>query len=182
MNDTTATSSHYDARSISLHWLTAALVIGLWALGQCIDFFPKGDARVIARSVHIAFGAALGLVLLYRIWWRASAGVHLPPAGSGRLDALAGLTHKALYLLLIATVVLGVANTWVRGDNLFNWFTIPAFDPGNRDLRESVEEWHGLAANILLAVAALHAVAGIVHHVVFKDDVLRRMMPLRSER
>ncbi len=175
--DAAATPTRYDRRSISLHWLSAALVLGLWALGQSIDLFPKGGARIAARSLHLSFGATLALVLAYRIWWRLTAGARLPSAGAGWIDRLASLAHRALYLLLICTVVLGVANTWVRGDTLFNLFTIPEFEPGNRDLRETVEDWHGLSANILLALVSLHAAAGLLHHFVRKDDVLRRMLP-----
>jgi len=169
----------YDRRTLALHWLTAALVIGLWCAGQTIDFFPKGTPRTTVRSLHIVFGALLGLVLAYRIWWRASAGLHLPPAGAGWLDKFASLVHKLLYLLLIATVLLGLTNAWVRGDTLFGLLKIPAFDPGNDELRETIEDWHGLSANILLGVAGLHAAAALVHHFLFKDNVLRRMLPRR---
>lgn len=169
----------YDRRTLALHWLTAALVIGLWCVGQTIDFFPKGAPRTTVRSLHITFGALLGGVLVYRLWWRASGGLRLPPAGTGRLDAVASRVHQLLYLLLIVTVLLGLANTWVRGDTLFNLFKIPAFDPGNAGLRETVEDWHGLSANLLLGAAGLHAAAALLHHAVFKDDVLRRMLPRR---
>lgn len=172
---------HYDSRTIVLHWLTAALVIGLWSLGQTVDWFPKGDARVFARSTHIACGIALAVVLVTRIWWRSTAGRHLPPAGSGAfLDRLATVTHKVIYALLISTVLLGIANTWIRGDNVFNLFTIPSLAPDNKDLQETVEELHGLSANILLGVALFHAAAALLHHYGFKDGVLRRMLPGRT--
>ncbi|CAN5879672.1 cytochrome b [soil metagenome] len=168
---------HYDRRTIALHWLTAALVIGLWSLGQTIDWFAKGDPRVIARSVHITCGVLLAFVLATRLVWRLSGGKRLPAAGAGWLDKVASLTHVLLYLLLITTVALGLANAWIRGDNLFGLLQIPAFDPGNKELRETVEDWHGLAANTLLAVAFFHACAGLFHHLVLKDGVLRRMLP-----
>jgi cytochrome b561 len=176
------TPLRYDRRTIALHWLTAVLVVALWIVGQTIDAFPKGTPRVLARSVHITTGVLLALVLTHRIWWRLSGGTRLPPAGTGRLDAIASLTHRLLYVLLVATVVLGIANAWVRGDNLFTLFTIPAFDPGNRALREQVEELHELAANTVLAVALLHAAAGLLHHYAWRDDVLRRMLPGRRKR
>ena len=167
---------HYDSRTIALHWLAAALVVGLWLLGQGIDWFPKGTPRSLARSTHIALGAVLALVLIRRIWWRLAGGVHLPRAGNGALDAVTTLTHKVLYLLLVGTVLLGLTNAWVRGDTLFMTLKIPAFDPGNASLRESVEDLHAWAANILLAIAGLHAAAALLHHFVLKDDVLRRML------
>ena len=171
--------ARYDRRTIALHWLTAALVVALWALGQTIDFFPKGDARVYARSLHIALGVTLALVLASRLHWRLGAGTQLPPAGAGRLDALALLTHRLLYGLLIGAVLLGLANAWVRGDSIFNLFKIPPLAPGDRPLRETVEELHAWCANALLIVAGVHAAAALLHHLVLKDDVLRRMLPRR---
>ncbi|HZV93879.1 MAG TPA: cytochrome b/b6 domain-containing protein, partial [Caldimonas sp.] len=112
---------HYDRRTIVLHWTTAALVVALWALGQTIDWFPKGTPRIFARSTHISLGVALAFVLVARIVWRLGArAVHLPPAGLGWLDRLATLTHWLLYVLLVATVALGITNAWVRGDTIFN--------------------------------------------------------------
>jgi len=169
----------YDRLTIALHWLTAVLVISLWLLGQTIDWFPKGSPRAIARSTHIALGVVLALVLIRRIWWRLADGVHLPQAGSSTLDMIATLTHKILYLLLVGTVLLGIANAWVRGDTLFMLVKIPAFDPGNTALRKSVEDLHSWAANVLLIVVGLHAAAALLHHFVLKDDILRRMLPRR---
>ncbi|MEP6874850.1 MAG: cytochrome b [Burkholderiales bacterium] len=180
MSDKSAAPLRFDGRTIVLHWVTAALVVALWVLGETIDWFPKGIPRVFARSTHISLGVALALVLVARISWRfGGRPVYLSPAGSGWLDKIATATHWLLYGLLIATVVLGIANAWVRGDTIFNLFKIQAFDPNNKGLRESVEEWHGLAANTLLAVALFHAAAALVHHFVWKDGVLRRMLPTR---
>jgi cytochrome b561 len=179
MKPSSPLSPSYDRRTIALHWLTAALVISLWLLGQTIDWFPKGSPRAIARSSHIALGVGLAFVLIRRIWWRLAGGVHLPQAGRSALDTVATLTHRVLYLLLVGTVLLGIANAWVRGDTLFMLLKIPAFDPGNTALRESVEDLHAWSANTLLIVAGLHAAAALLHHVVFKDEVLRRMVPRR---
>ena len=165
----------YDRRTVVLHWLTALLVVSLWSVGQTIDWFPKGLPRTSARSTHILFGTLLSLVVVYRIWWRASRGRRLPKADRGALRTLATVTHGALYVLLVSTVLLGLTNAWVRGDSIFGLWTIPAFDPSNRGLRGAVEELHGLSANVLLGVAAFHAAAALVHHYVWKDGLVRRM-------
>lgn len=125
-------------------------------------------------------GTLLAVVLATRIGWRLSAAsTHLDPAGARTLDKLASLVHKLLYALLIATLVLGIANAWVRGDTLFGLVKIPAFDPIDKRLHETVEEAHGLAANVLLIVALLHAAAALVHRYLLKDGVLGRMLPRR---
>lgn len=180
MPDANTPALRYDRHTILLHWLTAGLVLSLWALGQTIDWFPKGALRGFARSTHICLGIALALVLIARLRWRfGGTSAHLPPAGLGWLDRIATLAHWLLYALLIATVALGIANTWVRGDTIFNLFKIPPFVTDDKGLRETVEDWHGLVANTLLIVAFVHAAAALLHHFVWKDGVLRRMLPAR---
>ena len=170
---------NYDSRSIRLHWVTAALVAVLWCLGQTVDWFPKGDIRIAARSTHIVVGVLLALILGYRIWWRMRHGRRLPAAGSGVEAALARVAHFALYAALVCTVAFGLVNTWVRGDNLFNLYTIPAFDPQDKALRRQVGDLHAWLANALLCLVALHAAAGLAHHFIRRDGVLRRMLPAR---
>lgn len=171
--------TRYDGRSMLLHWVTALLVVLLWCAGQTIDWFPSGAPRVYARSVHITAGAILGLILLYRIWWRSSVAPELRPLGSGFWPRLAGAVHLLLYLGLFAVVILGMANAWVRGDNLFYWFTVHPLDPGNSSLRKTVAKFHELAANGLLILAGAHALAGIMHSWQTKDETLQRMLPAR---
>lgn len=169
----------YDRRSIQLHWISAALVVALWCLGETIDWFPKGTARVAARSTHICLGVALAVVLCVRVWWRIGHGSRLAATGPRLVRMLSKFVQYALYALMAGAVVLGVSNAWVRGDNLFNLFSIPAFDPGNKPLRAQVGDLHALFANVLIAVAGFHAAAGLTHHLLWKEQVLRRMWPRR---
>lgn len=171
--------SRYDDGTIFLHWLTAGLVTVLWCLGQTIDLFPK-EFRIYARSTHIALGVALAITLAARIYWRfVGGGIHLPQAGLGWLDKVATFTHWLLYGLLVVTVILGITNAWERGDSIFNLFKLHPFAPGNKDLRSMIEDYHADAANALAAVAVFHATAGLLHQFVWKDRVLKRMLPVR---
>ena len=169
--------SSYDRRTIAFHWMSAFLVLALWLLGQTIDWFPRGTPRVTARSLHIVVGALLVVVVGLRLVWRFRGGTRLLPAESGWVGRAASGVHHVLYLVLIATLVVGMASAWVRGDNLFGLVHIPAFDPGNKALRHEVVEWHETLANGLLVLAAVHAVAALWHHFIRKDGVLRRMVP-----
>ena len=170
-------AARYDGVSISLHWLTAVLVVTLWTLGQTIDFFAKGAPRIDARSVHIALGATLGVVLLTRMLWRAGAGRKLPFANSGWIGTMARAVHYGLYLLVTTTVVLGAFNAWQRGDILFNVYTIPKLVPGDLALKRTLENLHGDFADVVLIVAGLHAAAALAHHYLLRDSVLHRMLP-----
>lgn len=185
--ETTATLEHataaiavparYDGVSILLHWITAALVVILWTLGQCIDFFPKGAPKIDARSTHFLLGAMLAVVLIIRMAWRASAGRSLPLADPGWMGVAAKAVHYGLYVLVAATVVLGIFNAWQRGDVVFNVFTIPKLVPGDVALKKTLEDLHGDFADAVLIIAGLHAAAALAHHYVLRNAVLRRMLP-----
>jgi cytochrome b561 len=176
-NGTQLRIEHYDSTTIFLHRLSAALVVVLWTVGQSIGFFPRGAPRLTVRSLHIAVGAVLAIVLLLRLVWRQTRGIQLPPTDTGMLGRSATGMHHLLYALLVAIVMIGLGCVWIRGDTVFNWFTVPAFDPGNKALRHNAVELHAWVANLLLALAGIHAIAAVWHHWVLKDGAMRRMLP-----
>ncbi len=169
----------YDRISIVLHWTTAGLVLLLWGIAQIVDFFPKGEPKIAMRSLHIMLGATLGIVLLTRAAWRIGWGRRLPSNDTGIMLHSAKAMHWTLYVLVAATVVLGVANAWVRGDTITGLFTIPQLAPGDKALKQLVEGLHGTFANAILIAAGLHAAVALLHHFALHDGVLRRMLPSR---
>lgn len=171
--------TRYDPKTIRLHWLVVILLASVWGIAQIIDFFPKGPPKINVRSIHMTLGLVLGFLMLYRLWWRSKHGERFPAVGL--LPLLSRLVHFSLYLLILAEVILGLANVWGRGDIVFNLFKVPALDPDSQVIKRQIEIIHATVANIILAVVGLHVVATLVHHFVWKDDVLRRMLPGRME-
>jgi cytochrome b561 len=165
----------YDRFTITLHWATAVLVLLLWTIGQTADFVPRGPFRSAYWSLHFLLGFIFTAVLLGRIFWRVSNGKRLPPADRGALQVAATVTHYLLYALLVIVAGLGIINAFAHGVSIFGWIKFPRI--GNHDLAESLTDWHGLAANCVLALAALHACAGLLHHFLTRDGVLGRMLP-----
>ncbi len=174
-------TSHYDRRTIWLHWLTAGLVLAQWLGAQTIDWFPSGPWRVDARSLHVTGGLVLLAIFITRVFWRATNGRRLPAADRGALHVLAKATHWGLYALVALTLSLGMLNVWERGDSIFNLFRIPSFAPDDKALREMIEDWHGTAATFILVLAGVHATAALIHRYLWKDGVLQRMLLARSE-
>jgi cytochrome b561 len=163
--------------TIIFHWITAILVATQWLGAQTIDWFPRGPLRVDARSMHIVCGLLLTVILLARVVWRLTKGRRLPAADRGILHVIAKATHWALYALIAAMVVAGMALAWTRGDSIFNLFQIPAYDPGNRQLAEQVQDVHATIGWIIIAVAGLHALGALAHRYFWRDGVLGRMLP-----
>ena len=183
MNENLSTpAQRYDALTVKLHWATAILVVLLWGSAQIIDLFAKGPPRWNMLSVHMLLGLVLAVVLVWRVLWRTTGGVQIVESvesAGGALYWAGRLTHISLYLLIAAQLLLGLANAWVRGDHVFTWFVIPAFDATDKVLRRDVGGLHELVANLILIVAGLHAAAALFHHYVLHDNVLRRMLPKR---
>jgi cytochrome b561 len=159
------------------HWITAALVLVLWVFGRNLDLFPHGDIRMQARSVHMLFGLVVLAVILERIWRRFHHPV-APPHGSPQwANRAAALMHLALYILVLAVIVVGLGTEWARGDRIFGLFKVTAFDPTHPAVRREWGDVHGLLANILLCLALAHAFAAVAHEFVWRDGVLSRMIP-----
>lgn len=172
-------SLRYDGQTVALHWMTAALVVLLWVIGQTADWLPHGAFKTGYWSTHVVGGFLLTGVLARRLVWRATGGRRLPPAETGLLHVVAKATHYGLYVLLLAVVTLGIVNAFVRGYGLYGLVHLPQL--GDREWRHAITDWHGLAANMLLALAGVHAGAALVHHYAWHDAVLRRMGPGRAD-
>lgn len=175
----------YGAISQTLHWLMVALVLLAWALGTFDDALPKGAGRAAGLFIHISAGVAILAVLVVRLLWRLADPPPPPePTVLGVwLDRAGRLAHYALYALLIAAPVTGVVLQFARGDALplFGLSEIPSPWPADRAFAHSVKELHELLSNGLVILASLHAAAALVHHWLFRDHTLARMLP-RSAR
>lgn len=171
----------YDRRTVAAHWIVAGLVVAQWVGGQTIDWFAKGGPRIDARSVHLVLGTLLAAALIFRVQWRLRRGRRFA-VDWGSLDGgAAAIMHLALYAMLVAVVALGLFNEALRGDSLFNVAHLPKLGAYGKEARHllsnRVTTWHGIAANLLLVLAGLHATAALVHHYVVRDGTLQRMLP-----
>jgi cytochrome b561 len=171
---------HYDRITILLHWLTALLVVTLFALAEIWDFLPHdAPLRKNLEELHVSFGLLLTAVLLLRLGWRVTFGRHLLAAATGLQGLAAKAMHIALYILLTVQVGLGFWFRWAQAETFtfFGLFSIPSIMEKNRDLAHTLGDLHDTVAWTIIILAGLHAAAALAHHFVWKDGVLARMLP-----
>jgi len=168
----------YDAVAISLHWITAFLVIANFALAQTWDWFAK-PTQGLMEDTHMSFGVLLTAVILARIVWRLIPGHQLQSLEAGWMRLASKATHYVLYALLVAEAGLGFAFRWGAGRPMefFGAGIPPLIGEIARPLRRELREFHEWIGWAIIVLALLHALAALYHHYVLKDRVLQRMLP-----
>jgi cytochrome b561 len=168
-----------------LHWMTVVLVIIAWTLGTFGDDLPEGGDRATGLFIHVSAGLLILVALIMRLAWRVAVPPPPPePNEFGRwlgafADPAALLAHYTLYALLIVVPVTGIVTQFARGEALplFGLSEIPSPWIRDRAFAHSVKEIHEIAAHALVIVALFHASAALMHHFVFRDNTLIRMLP-----
>jgi cytochrome b561 len=164
----------------TLHWLTLVLLIGSFSLAVSMVNMAFSPRKLEFYSWHKWVGVTIFFVVLLRLGWRLANPVpQQPPGMPGWQQRLAGLSHAALYAILIVMPVTG----WIMSSALnlpvvyLGLVHIPSPFGVDRALGETMKIVHLSLAVALLVLVTIHALAALYHHVVLRDDVLRRMLP-----
>ncbi|WP_309664744.1 cytochrome b/b6 domain-containing protein [Tabrizicola sp.] len=161
--------ARYARALVVLHWLIASLVLlGLIGGTFFVDEVPNSDpAKIGALAGHMIIGGAILVLMLVRLIIRLRADV--PPS----VNAASTAAHWGLYLLVFVMAGSGITMSLAIGlPNIvfFGQGSLPA-DFNSLTARTV----HGIAANLLIALVALHVAAAIWHAAVKTDGVMARM-------
>ena len=172
-------STHFGLIAVSLHWLVAITVLGLFALGLWmtgLDYYDSWYKQ--APWWHKSIGIMLFFVVITRLCWRL---LNPPPAAltshKPREVKLAHMAHLLMYLLLLTIMVSGylISTADNRAIEVFGWFEIPATITSLPD-QEDIAGWvHLILASTLIGLVVLHAAAALKHHFFDRDRTLKRI-------
>jgi cytochrome b561 len=162
-----------------LHWLIVALVVLQFGLGWTMPDLPRGRPPEGLVSLHLSIGATILAVMLARLVWRLVHGAPPPLVAAAWQRRLASVVHLGLYALLIVVPLAGWSWASAKGwtVSLLGMVELPALVPPGWPYRPLAASLHRNGAWAILGLVALHALAALQHHVVQRDDVLRRMLP-----
>lgn len=170
--------TRYDSVAITLHWLTALLVVCQFALAETWGLAGR-PTRHLMITTHMSFGILLTAVIVARIIWRLMPGHHVPSLEVGWIKMASKAVHYILYVLLACEAVLGFTLRWSGGEAMsFVGLQIPSpfaqWSRGSHHLVGELHNWNGWA---IVIIAFGHAMAALYHHYVLHDRVLGRMLP-----
>ncbi|WP_353860732.1 cytochrome b [Azospirillum formosense] len=172
--------TRYDGMMLFLHWSVALLILVAFAIAQGRGLVPRGPERTALMDVHRSLGVLVLALVALRMVWRAVSPPPPMPADTAPLLLLAAKAgHFALYALMIAVPLAGVAMTQAHGHPVafFGLFALPTLVAENHGFGDTLEKLHELLGTAIIVLAGLHAGAALIHHYVLKDGTLSRMLP-----
>jgi cytochrome b561 len=177
------TSLRYGAVAMALHWLMAGLLIFLIVLGLYMVSLP--DAGFTTRKIvlilyHKENGIyALALVTL-RLAWRINN--VLPKLVDTIPDwqkVTARFVHLVLYGLMFALPITGWLMSSAAGIPVYllGTYVLPDLVAANDHMFHVYIAIHKWLSYALIACVLLHAGAALRHHLLLRDETLKKMLP-----
>ena len=170
----------YGATAKWLHWLVGIIAIIMLIAGRMLESLPLDERAVIIMG-HSGLGTLVLILMLARLAWRRS---HPPPAPlesmSAKQTRLSVYMHNSLYVLFILQALFGIGQaTFLTEYSVvaFGLIDYSSLAAGNADLAKVFHVLHGLNSLLLTLLVIGHILAALYHHLVQKDDALRRMLP-----
>jgi cytochrome b561 len=161
-----------------LHWLIFALLAVQYTIGSIMPHIGRKTVNEGWVSWHFSVGAAILFFIVLRLLWRLFHPVPLLSTMTRTERLLSGITHWALYGLVLAMTLLGWAATNSRGWDvkLFGLVTLPSLAPKGSAWGHECGDIHNILVYVLLGFILLHVAAALYHYFVKRDQVVGRML------
>ncbi|HKE93418.1 MAG TPA: cytochrome b [Povalibacter sp.] len=175
--------NRYTSTAIVLHWLIALLILGQIVFGWVLEDIPRGTpARSIYVNFHKSTGMVLGLLILFRLYWRLRHPAPLFPDSMPAWERRAArASHALLYAGMLIMPLAGyVASNFSKwGVNFFNVLKLPPWGFESKSVYGFLNSTHVFTSYVLVALILLHAAAAL-RHLVLRDGIFLRMAPARN--
>lgn len=174
----------YTRTAIVLHWLMAVMILVTLPMGMFMHELDLSPFKLRLYAWHKWIGVTVFGLALLRLLWRATHAVPPSPAGMPAWQRrIAQGLHGLLYLLLILIPLSGWLMSSAKGFQTvyLGVWPIPDLLGKSEGLGEVLVEVHEALNNSLLFLLLIHVAAALKHHYLDRDDVLRRMLPVRRK-
>ena len=168
--------TEYGFISKIFHWLSAAVLVAQIPLGFYLVDLDFSENRVFIENIHVTIGLGIFYLTILRLIYKLFNPT--PALGNSVFigqRVIAKLNHILLYLSILVITISGALKKLFNGEILDLFF----FDleiKDNFDLAELFYEIHIFGNYTLIALILLHISAVIIHKILFKENLLKRIL------
>jgi cytochrome b561 len=171
------TETSYGLFTKGIHWVLAAMIIGVTAVGFYMPSLPPSDDKWHLYGLHKATGVVILALVFLRIAVRlTNIQPKLPATTPTWIVKSANANIFLLYCLMLAQPLTGFLGSLMSGHDIsvYGLFTIKAFGE-YKAISTLLWQMHGIIPYALVALILVHIFGGLYHHFILRDNVLRRM-------
>ena len=172
----TNNSTEYGFISKTFHWLSAAALVVQIPLGFYLVNLDFNEIRLTVESAHVVIGLSIFYLTILRLVYKIfnptpSLGHSIFPGQ--RL--IAKMNHFLLYITILSITISGALKKLFNGETLdLFFFNLEIKD--NFELAELFYDIHIISNYCLIALISLHILAVISHKVLFKENLLKKIL------
>ena len=168
--------TEYGIISKIFHWLSAAVLIIQIPLGFYLVDMDFNEKRLTIESIHVTLGLSIFYLTLLRLIYKT---FNPTPALQNSIfpgqKIIAKLNHIFLYIAILVITISGALKKLYNGEELdMFFFNLEIKD--NFELAEIFYEVHIIGNYTLVALITLHISAVIIHKLLFKENLLKRIL------
>ena len=168
--------TEYGFISKIFHWLSAAVLLIQIPLGFYLVDLDFGEKKITIENIHIIIGIGIFYLTLLRLIYKL---FNPTPSLRGNIfpgqKLIAKLNHFLLYLSILIITISGALKKLFSGERL-DLFLSDIEIKDNFELAELFYDIHILSNYTLIALISLHIIAVIVHKIVFRENLLKRIL------
>ena len=168
--------TEYGFISKAFHWISAAALVVQIPLGFYLVDLDFNETRLTVENIHVIIGLAILYLTILRLIYKTFNPT--PSLGNSLFlgqKLIAKMNHVFLYITILTITISGALKKLFNGEilNLF-FFDLEVKD--NFELAELFYETHIIGNYCLIVLISLHFLAVIVHKVLFKENLLKRIL------
>jgi cytochrome b561 len=168
--------TEYGSISKIFHWLSAAVLILQIPLGFYLVDLDFNEKRLTIESIHVLLGLSIFYLTILRLIYKLFNPT--PPLSNSIFPGqrlIAKLNHVFLYITIIMVTISGALKKLFNGEILdVIFFSLEIKD--NFDLAELFYDIHIVANYTLISLISLHILAVITHKVLFRENLLKKIL------
>ncbi|MBL4637881.1 MAG: cytochrome b [Proteobacteria bacterium] len=169
------TTARYDRVQVILHWIIAAIIFFMIALGLFMVELPKQSelppgeesVRAFYFLLHKSMGITVAMFIILRVVWRLThKAPPLPDTISKWQQRAAGAVHGLLYAVMLAMPITGyMQSIFSKYDTKFWGIVLPRAADADKAMRENFSEVHEILAFLFITIIVIHIVAAVKHRI-----------------